>query len=212
MREYKNISEKKKRIRLPVHIYLLYLLAATLIFTGVTFSKYLVSTNAGDSARVVTFGDLELVEADKPEKYIITPGVNISKNPLMSFGVNKPSETAVYVFVSVDANGWNCADNRTYTIARDNAENLMIWSVAHDWTYLTTDHARQIFYRTVPAGGSISGVPVISGGEITVSEKLYASDLSDLEPATKSIIFQAYAVQTQGFDSADAAWSDVNGK
>lgn len=209
MREHKNISEKKKRIRLPVHVYLLYLLVATLIVTGVTFSKYLTSTNAGDSARVAAFGDLELVEIDQPKKYIITPGVNISKNPQVSFGVNKPSEMAAYVFVGVDAGGWQY-DHGTYKIVREtDSEELLSWSVDDNWTQLGDE---PVFYCTVPAGGSISGLPVISDNTIKVSAYLYASEYAALDVAAKSITFRAYAVQVQGFDSVGAAWSAVNDK
>lgn len=209
MRKNKYSSEKKKHIRLPIHVYLSYLLVATLIFTGVTFSKYITATNAGDSARIAAFGDLVMVEENKPENFIITPGVNIVKNPQVSFGTNEPSEMAVYVFVSVDAAGWQY-DNGIYQIIRETEnKELLKWSVDENWTQLTD---KQVFYRVVPANESIDDVPVISGGKITVSPHLYASEYEELSAATKSITFKAYAVQVQGFDSAEAAWNSVSGK
>ncbi len=42
----------KKRARLPLSAYLLYLLVATFIFTGVSFSKYATSTTSGDKTRI----------------------------------------------------------------------------------------------------------------------------------------------------------------
>lgn len=53
----KNISrqgkyEKKNQMRLPLSAYLIYLLVATLLFTGVSFSKFATTTSGEDSARV----------------------------------------------------------------------------------------------------------------------------------------------------------------
>lgn len=46
---------EKKRTRLPLSAYLSYLLVATVLFTGVTFSGYITAVNGGDSARVAKF-------------------------------------------------------------------------------------------------------------------------------------------------------------
>lgn len=208
----KKYSGKKKHGRFPIHVYLIYLFVATLLFTGVTFSKYVASTNVGDGARVASFGELELVEENKPEAYIVTPGVDIAKNPLVSFAVSESSEMAAYVFVSINAKGWKHDGARTYTIPRTGtAVNLLDWSVDKDWEFLETDGEQQVFYRTVAANQSLDSVPVISEGKITVSDNLYASDYAGLNVPVKSIVFEAYAVQVQGFEDAQAAWKSVSG-
>lgn len=43
-------QKKKKRVRLPLRAYLLYLLLVTFALTGVTFSRYVVSSDWGDGA------------------------------------------------------------------------------------------------------------------------------------------------------------------
>lgn len=43
---------KKQKVRLPISAYLSYLLIATLLLTGVSFSKYATTGSADDSARV----------------------------------------------------------------------------------------------------------------------------------------------------------------
>lgn len=45
-------SSPKGRCRLPLHVYLAYLLVCTFLLTGVSFSRYISTSNAGDSARV----------------------------------------------------------------------------------------------------------------------------------------------------------------
>ena len=52
---------KRKKQKLPIHIYLLYMILATLIFTGVTLSSYVSTSEGGDSATVALFAnDTEL--------------------------------------------------------------------------------------------------------------------------------------------------------
>lgn len=48
-------KRNKKRIRLPMSAYLIYLLVATLMFTGASFSSYVTNSEDGDSARVAAF-------------------------------------------------------------------------------------------------------------------------------------------------------------
>lgn len=45
-------KEKKSRRRLPLHVYLAYLLVCTFLLTGVSFSRYISSASGSDSARV----------------------------------------------------------------------------------------------------------------------------------------------------------------
>lgn len=53
MKMCKQCQPKKQRLkRLPVHVYLAYLLVCTLLLTGVSFSSYITSANGSDNARV----------------------------------------------------------------------------------------------------------------------------------------------------------------
>lgn len=47
---------KKKRFRLPISAYITYLLLASFLLTGVTFSKYIAKTSSIDEVRVAKFG------------------------------------------------------------------------------------------------------------------------------------------------------------
>lgn len=46
---------KKQRKKLPLSVYLVFLLTVTFLFSGVTFSKYYTDASASDSARVAKF-------------------------------------------------------------------------------------------------------------------------------------------------------------
>lgn len=52
MKHRKLISSHEGRLRLPLHVYLTYLLVCTFLLTGVSFSRYISSANGSDSARV----------------------------------------------------------------------------------------------------------------------------------------------------------------
>lgn len=223
MENKQHSTEKKTRAPLPMRVYLCYLLAAALIFTGITFSKYITATSGGDEARATTFGELSLTEEEKPESFVITPGVNIKKNPLVNFAMGKESkidksEPGAYVFVCVVAENWQFDQTTdqttnqttsTYRMMKDEKE-LMQWSVDANWKYLTTNNWYRVFYRYVPPNENLTNVPVISGGEIIVSPKLYASDYPvKTHDRPIPITFTAYAVQANGFGGAEHAWWEL---
>ena len=47
----------KRKVKLPIHIYLLYMIIATLVFTAVTFSSYVSTSEGGDSVKVALFAN-----------------------------------------------------------------------------------------------------------------------------------------------------------
>jgi len=87
-----NSDNQKKRIKLPLHAYLLYLLVASLLFTGVSFSSYVATTSGADSARVAKF-EIET----NPTSNITNVTLN-SQTPTTityTFNVKNNSEVAV---------------------------------------------------------------------------------------------------------------------
>lgn len=67
--------EKKNKMRLPLSAYLTYLLVATFLFTGVSFSKFATTSSGEDSARVAIMAmDTSYVIA---EELPIAPGETV---------------------------------------------------------------------------------------------------------------------------------------
>lgn len=67
--------EKKNKMHLPLSAYLTYLLVATLLFTGVSFSKFATTSSGEDSARVAVMAmDTSYVIA---EELPIAPGETV---------------------------------------------------------------------------------------------------------------------------------------
>lgn len=182
----------KTKVKLPISAYLLYLAIASFLLVGVSFSRYIVSTNKGDHARVAKFGELELVENDLNDHiYKVIPGVPLRKSPVINYTAN---EMSAYVYVSITAPKWKYDEtNKKFTIQRE-ATTLLEWKIDEHWSYLESENSVYIFYLEVPAQQSLNDVSIISNNEIKVSENIKASELSGVNSLLGNITIQAYAV------------------
>ncbi len=206
---------KNNLAKIPLKSFLLYLCIALFLTTGVTFSKYITSSNGGDSARVAKFGELSLYETVDGTKVttqnlIYTPGVNITKNPAVDFESN---ELAAYVFVKIDAENWtfNNTDN-SFSITNESEEpkDRLKWTVnTTAWKKLTVDN-ETVYYIYVPAGTELKDVPIIKDNQITVSSDITNSELNKIQNKISNVKFTSYAVQANGFEDALTAWDSVS--
>ena len=190
----KRLEKRNKRV-LPLRAWLLYLAVATFALTGVTFSRYVASAHSLDEARVVAFGDLTVTDSGTVQ---VQPGVSAAKNLTVRF---EGSEAATYIFVEVQG-GWTLgADGHTYT----GQSGLMTWRVADGWTHLQDN----VFYRELAPNTALE-TGLIDGGAVEVSENMTRTQLEAL-PGSLRIRVQAAAVQRESGDTAEAAWTRVNG-
>ena len=110
------MARQKKRAKSPVNIPIILaaiLLCLTLIsirLAGGIVARYTTTTNSGDSARVIKFGDISLTLTGGNTQYII-PGMPLNWNASVSF---EGSESATYVFVEVT--GVHSASSNTVTL------------------------------------------------------------------------------------------------
>lgn len=216
-------KKKNERFKLPLRAYLLYIAVVTFVLTGVTFSKYIISTSGADNARVATFGDLELYElndndtATSEQSFAIIPGADITKKPVVNFGLKQKTEMAAYVFVTVKTSGWKFDGDDTYTVTLPGEQaDALSWSVNPNWTYLTETETggeiTAVYYSIVPPQGVLKNDEIIKESKIAVSEKIRSGDMSTVAEAAGNISFQGYAVQIQGFSGPLEAWQSVSAK
>ncbi len=208
---------KNNLAKIPLKSFLLYLCIALFLTTGVTFSKYITSSNGGDNARVAKFGELSLYETVDGTKVttqnlIYTPGVNITKNPAVDFESN---ELAAYVFVKIDAKNWtfNNTDN-SFSITNETKEPIdrLKWAVnTTAWNKLSVNN-EMVYYIYVPAGTELKGVTIIKDNQITVSSNITNSEMTEIQESISNITFTSFAVQANGFENAIAAWNSVSSK
>lgn len=194
--------KKKHTFHLPLNAYLLYAFLVLFLLTGVTFSKYVASSQGGDEARVAKLGTLTITENGVPYEEALVgtlvPGVDIFKDTKLGF---VSEELACYVFFEVAGDEF-VRDGSTYQY-----QDLLSFQIADGWESFQTD-GRMVYYTVVPAGDTMEKAVFADRGRITVSEDMTASQIKQ---AAKDLSIQidATAVQYGGFASAKEAYEAV---
>ena len=189
---------KKKSVSTKVVV----LLLAFVLLIGCVAGGTLAYLMAKSSTVTNTFvageiGTLSLAETTG-DSYIVTPGVDITKNPVVTFNGNN---VAAYVFLKVDATDWTVSGTdttHTYSIGTDQE---MKW-VLDGWKKLVDG----VYYKEVDANAGEQSWSVIKDNKITVSSDITKDNISNY---AKSLTFTAYAVQKEGFADASAAWTEA---
>lgn len=217
-RENKN---RRPKPRLPFSAVLSYLVLLAAAVSGVTFSKYMAGTTVGDTARVAIMRDITVTETGnfaEPDKWVITPGVDMIKKAVVNF---EGSEMACYVFCEIKTTGWSRLDEHSFAFS-GGSENILGWAVNNGWNYLSGNGSEAVYYRTVSANAVLQADVLAEGGKITVSENITKTQLDSL-PKDMQIKISATAVQYNGFSEetgaeyteaqrALAAWNAVKNK
>ena len=173
------------------------------------------------------FADLTLEETKPAEydsneatnDYLVVPGMDITKDPKVTFVPEEGEDNLVgaYVFVKMDAAGWTTTDNKAFTKVIGNCADALSFSVDEYWTFLKKDGNSYIYYKAVAADETIDAQSIIANDKVTVSTAITEADLDGVSEnlsviTDSSLIFSAYAIQQLGFDSTEAAWTAVYGQ
>ena len=137
---------------------------------------------------------LTLTETNQPYKMV--PGVDIAKDPK----VTVTNDVDCYVFVKVEES----ANFGTY----------MTYKIANGWTKGDgTEIPSNVYYRTVGANDATKEFAVLLDNKVTVPETVTKTDMDKLYTngtvntnAQPTLTFTAYAIQQDGFATAEAAW------
>lgn len=93
------IQKENSRVRLPLQVYLSYLLIASFVLTGVSLSKYASSASAQSDARAAVFS--VSVEGDTVEPLVLQASDEAQSSDSYSFKVTSNSEVLVADVVTV---------------------------------------------------------------------------------------------------------------
>lgn len=149
-----------------------------------------------------TYGDINITLTETTgDEYKMIPGNEITKNPRVS--VLADSE-ACWLFVEI-------TKSSTYDTY---LEKYVIVSDTEGWAKLegtTSD----VYYREVKGTDAKKGVgyPVLVGDKVKVRDTVTKEMMEDIKKGTveePTLTFKAYAVQKDGFDTAKAAWDEIN--
>lgn len=215
-------TEQKSKFRLPFSAVLLYLVLIAAALSGVTFSRYMAGTTAGDTARVAIMRDITVTETGnfaETDKWVITPGVDMIKNAVVNF---EGSEMACYVFCEIKTTGWSRMDDNYSFVFSGGNENILGWAVNNGWNFLSGNGGEAVYYRIVGTNAVLQTDVLAEGGKITVSENITKTQLDSL-PKDMQIKISATAVQYNGFSEGStaeyteaqralAAWNAVKNK
>ncbi len=146
-----------------------------------------------------TYGDIviEVAESDSGDgdnnpytnRYQMTPGASIVKDPLVR--VLAGSEDA-WLFVKLDKSA--------------NFDAFMTFALAQGWQALEGE--ADVYWRTAPKADLVQEYPVLEGNLVQVRPEVTVAMLRALtEPTLPTLTITAYAVQTTGVSSAQAAWA-----
>ncbi len=123
----------------------------------------------------------------------LVPGKTITKDPEVTV---KAGSEACWLFVKVEESS--------------NVPDFLTYSVDSSWTALSG--VSGVYYIWVSAADAEAGVgyPVLTDDCATVKSTVTKADLGALTSATyPKLTFTAYAIQSEGFSSASAAWAAI---
>ena len=169
-------------------------------FSSGVIARYSATAGGSDSARVIKFGELTLTEIGDDKQYVY-PGATLEWNAKVSF---TGSESATYVFLQLT--GVEAANATQVTPFKDGPA----WTVAAGWDYFKATDGAHIYYRSLAPNATLSEVALFSNTNATVSTELIAPEIAALP--TINADFRAHVVQSNGFDSVQAAWASLDAK
>lgn len=186
--------KEKKSVSMKVAVILVIAVLLIGCTVGGTLAWLIATTTPVQNTFVAgDIGDLDLDETTGDE-YIIIPGTEITKNPVVTFSGNN---IKAYVFLKVDAPKWTVSTtDTTHTYTMGN--NEMSW-VLKGWTELEPG----VYYNAVDPDANETW-HLIDGDKITVSSSITKDTIKSFE---SSVSFTAYAIQQEGFPSVEAAWT-----
>lgn len=164
------------------------LLLAVVLLIGCTIGGTLAWLMTKSSTVTNTFvageiGTLTLAETTG-DSYIVTPGVDIKKDPVVTFNGNN---VAAYVFVEVTAADWT-SDAETH-MSYSMVNGKVAFSIDSGWGLV--DGTNNVYYKSVGLGEQLENVSIIADNKITVSSELTKGEMT----AKSSLEFTAYAIQ-----------------
>lgn len=143
---------------------------------------------------VFTVGNIDITLKEEAKDFKMIPGCTIKKDPVVTVEAN--SEPC-WLFVKVQESD-NLKDFITYEVDRSK------------WNSLDTEP--NVYYCTVPASNADQTFPVLTGNVVTVQETVTKEMMDGVTQNgnNPTLTFTAYACQKENFETAGAAWAEVN--
>ena len=187
---------KRRGVATKVLVMTLALMLVVGLSVGGTLAWLTAKTNS--VVNTFTVGDIDITLAETTgATYKIIPGVDLPKDPKVT--VVQDSE-ACWLFVKVEEANWPDA-------VEEDGTRKVNYAIADGWTLVggTTN----VYYREVAASDADQAFDVLANNQVTVSETLTKTEANAITVAP-TLTFTAYAIQQEGFTSAEAAWAEAS--
>ena len=189
---------KKKSVSIKVVVILLAVVLLIGCVAGGTIAYLMAKSSTVTNTFVAgEIGNLTLDETTG-SSYLITPGVDIDKNPKITF---KGNNIDAYVFLKVEATDWTVSGSDTTYTYSIGSNQEMKW-VLDGWTKLQDG----VYYKEVAANASEQTWSIIQNDKIIVSSTITKDNISAY---AKSLTFTAYAIQKGSFATVSDAWTEA---
>ena len=130
------------------------------------------------------------------DNYLIIPGIDLPKDPFVTV---KAGSEDCYLFVKVEE-------------SEGFAEGKVTYAVDESWTKGDgTKIPANVYYRQVSQPADDVSYNVLKDNKIFVSENLTKDEVKEMQQSQvrPTLKFTAYAIQAEGIDSAETAWSQI---
>lgn len=166
--------------------------SAALVLTvavGATLALLVTSSNTVQNTFTIGKVELELTETTGTE-YKMAPGVTIVKNPTVTLKANSED---CWVFVKIQKSA--------------DFDSFCSYSVADGWTALTGYDG--VYYQKCEKAAADRSFKVLKNDRVTVKSTLTEEQLNAITVGP-TLKFTAYAIQSDGFNTAANAWNALN--
>ena len=156
--------------------------------------------------------DVELSETKggTNKEFKMVPGATIEKDPTITVAANSE---ACWLFVKIEEKGGDVTVGEvshnfdafvTYEMAAD-TQGAKIWTPVNGTT--------GVYYRQVGASDTAQDFPVLNDNKVTVKSDVTKAMMDALYADTTkypTLTFTAYAIQQEGFGTAELAWAEIS--
>lgn len=132
----------------------------------------------------------------------MVPGTTIDKDPKVS--VDSGSESC-WLFVKVVAENGVVHTNATGTY--NAATDYITYTIADGWTPVPGE--TNVYYRTVADNATEREFSVLAGDKVSVLSTVTKAMMTSAKTNAPTLTFTAYAVQQEGFSTAEGAWAEA---
>lgn len=161
-----------------------------LILVGVSVTLAFIVRSSHTLNNVFTVGEIEIALTETTgNQYTLIPGVDIKKDPTITV---KAGSEKCFLFAKAQKTS--------------DFDKYIDFTIADGWMKLSSEN--DVYYREVKSSESDQHIPILSENEVTVKETLTEEEL-DAITQKPQLTFYAYAIQREGMETEEYAWSII---